>query len=69
MTKGLKTEIFRVLGEVSMCWSTTPEGVFNSKKVKRIGNELIKEIEAEMKQNILSFVEKVEAAIKFEEKE
>ena len=46
--KGLKTKVFEALGEVSMCWSETPKGVFDSTNAERIGNELMKEIENEV---------------------
>lgn len=44
--KTLKTKVFEALGEVSMCWSETPKGIFDSTNAERIGNELIKEIDS-----------------------
>ena len=43
--KTLKNKVFEALGEVSMCWSETPKGIFDSTNAERIGNELMKEIE------------------------
>lgn len=43
--KTLKNKVFEALGEVSMCWSETPKGVFESSKAEEIGNRLMKEIE------------------------
>lgn len=41
--KTLKNKVFEALGEVSMCWSETPKGVFDSTNAERIGNELLHE--------------------------
>jgi hypothetical protein len=40
----LETKVFTALGEVSMCWSETPTGVFDSAKAKEIGDRLMEEI-------------------------
>lgn len=45
-----KTVLFEALGQVSMCWSETPKGVFESNEVVKIGNELLSEIEAKDKE-------------------
>lgn len=45
MEKELRDKIFVALGEVSMCWSEIPKGIFDSNDAIRIGEELIKEIE------------------------
>lgn len=37
-----KTILFQGLGEVSMCWSQTPKGVFDSIKAIEIGNRILK---------------------------
>ena len=47
--KTLQNKVFEALGEVSMCWSETPKGVFDSTNAERIGNELMKEIEEYIK--------------------
>lgn len=39
-----KTLIFEALGEVSMCWSEIPKGIFDSTKAKEIGDKLIKDL-------------------------
>ena len=39
--KPLKDDILQALGEASMCWSKTPKGVFDSERVKKIGNKLL----------------------------
>ena len=47
-SKTLKNKVFEALGEVSMCWSETPKGVFDSINAERIGNELMDEIENDL---------------------
>ena len=42
--KTLENKVFEALGEVSMCWSETPKGVFDSTKAKEIGDRLMEEI-------------------------
>lgn len=44
----LEELVHTALGEVSMCWSEQPKGVFQDEKAKRIGEELIKAIKALM---------------------
>ncbi len=41
--KTLRNKVFEALGEVSMCWSETPKGVFDSTNAERIGNKLMNE--------------------------
>lgn len=36
-----KDKIFEALGEVSMCWSEVPAGVFDVKSALRIGDSLV----------------------------
>lgn len=45
--KELKNKVFEALGEVSMCWSETPNGIFDSEKAKEIGERLLKDIAEE----------------------
>lgn len=40
-----KKEVFQALGEASMSWSESPNGVFDSANCTRIGNELIEKLE------------------------
>lgn len=40
----LENKVFTALGEVSMCWSETPTGIFDSVKAKEVGDRLMKEI-------------------------
>lgn len=47
-TKTLQNKVFEALGEVSMCWSETPKGVFESSRAEEIGNKLMKNIEEEI---------------------
>lgn len=42
--KTLENKVFEALGEVSMCWSETPKGVFDSVKANEIGDRLVEEI-------------------------
>lgn len=42
--KTLENKVFEALGEVSMCWSETPKGVFDSTKAKEIGDRLMEDI-------------------------
>lgn len=46
--KKLENKVFEALGEVSMCWSETPKGVFDSSNAERIGSELMKEIKDDL---------------------
>lgn len=39
-----KQKIFLALGHVSMCWSETPKGIFESSKAEEIGNKLYDEL-------------------------
>lgn len=47
--KTLQNKVFEALGEVSMCWSETPKGVFESSRAEEIGNRLMHDIENEVK--------------------
>ncbi len=40
----LEEMVFQALGEVSMCWSETPKGVFDSEHAKEVGERLIADI-------------------------
>lgn len=40
----LETAVFQALGAVSMCWSETPSGVFDSTRAREIGDKLIEVI-------------------------
>jgi hypothetical protein len=40
----LKELIFQAMGEVSMCWSEIPRGVFDSSKAIEIGDRLFNAI-------------------------
>lgn len=42
--KTLQNKVFEALGEVSMCWSETPKGVFESSRAEEIGNRLMHDI-------------------------
>lgn len=46
--KDLTTKVFEALGEASMCWSETPKGVFESSNAKRIGDQLVKDINEDL---------------------
>lgn len=37
----IEPRLFAALGMASMCWSEVPTGVFDSKRVQEIGNELL----------------------------
>ena len=37
----LREIVFINIGQASMCWSEFPKGVFNSKKAKELGDEII----------------------------
>lgn len=37
--------VFQALGAVSMCWSETPSGVFDSSRARDIGLRLLEEID------------------------
>ena len=47
LTDEQKTSIFVALGEVSMCWSEDPKGIFDSTRAQNVGNGLIKILEKE----------------------
>src|SRR6266704_3949009 len=40
----LEEMVFQALGEVSMCWSETPKGVFDSDHAKEVGERLVADI-------------------------
>lgn len=44
----LITKVFESLGEVSMCWSETPNGVFESTRANEVGKRLMKSIENDL---------------------
>lgn len=48
----LENKVFQALGQVSMCWSETPKGVFESSKATVIGSNLMDEINKEMKYQV-----------------
>ena len=41
--------VFQSLGHVSMLWSETPKGVFDSTKAEMIGNEILNAVEEYIK--------------------
>jgi len=43
--KYIKEKIFLALGEVSVCWSEIPNGIFDSTKAVQIGETLYNDIE------------------------
>lgn len=45
----LKEEIFKLIGEASMCWEPIPTGVFDSSKAIQIGNQIMFLLEKELK--------------------
>jgi hypothetical protein len=40
----IRQQVFEALGEVSMCWSERPAGVFDDVKARQIGERLIRDI-------------------------
>ncbi len=42
----LEELVFQALGEVSMCWSERPKGVFDSDRAKEVGNNLVADLHA-----------------------
>jgi hypothetical protein len=38
----LRTKLGEAICEASMCWSETPNGIFNSKKASKIVDKLVK---------------------------
>ena len=50
--KEIREEIGIAIGEASMCWETTPKGVFDSDKAVDIGDRLT----AEIKKIVLGWV-------------
>lgn len=44
----MNERIFMALGEVSMCWSETPKGVFDSNNAARIGDKLVEDIKTDL---------------------
>jgi hypothetical protein len=40
----LKEIVFQNLGEVSVCWSEIPKGIFDSTKAEKLGNGIIQAI-------------------------
>lgn len=50
----LRTKVFETLGTVSMCWSETPKGIFDSTLAEKLGNELMGFIEEYASQSTLS---------------
>jgi hypothetical protein len=51
MTLTLKEIVFQGLGEASVCWEPKPTGVFDSTHAARIGDEIMKAINAELEQD------------------
>lgn len=43
--KELAGLIYFAFGEVSMCWSKMPDGIFQSEQATKVGERLINEIE------------------------
>jgi hypothetical protein len=37
----VESAVFQALGAASMCWSETPKGIFDSTRVKEIGDKLL----------------------------
>ncbi len=42
----LQAIVFQGLGEASMCWTETPQGIFDSRNATRIGLEIMQAIKA-----------------------
>lgn len=58
MTKEqLKESVFMKLGFVSMCWTSTPSGVFESTKASQTGQALMNDISVYARQHALEFRE------------
>lgn len=65
--KKLETLVFEALGEASMCWSETPNGVFQDSKAKEIGDRLLQaltsvkseSVEEELENKLLTFKAKL----------
>jgi hypothetical protein len=49
LSQPLKTRIYEALGKASMCWNPRPStAVFDSTECKKVGDELVAAIEAEL---------------------
>jgi hypothetical protein len=53
----LTEKVFQSLGQVSMCWSETPKGVFESTEAKKIGDELMESITSEIREEKIKMLE------------
>lgn len=40
----LREKVFAAIGEASMCWVPTPEGIFDSTRAEKVGKALVDEI-------------------------
>lgn len=47
-TKTLKNKVFEAMGAASMCWSETPNGVFDDANACKIGESIMEEIESDL---------------------
>lgn len=47
MNKTIEEEVMEAIGEASMCWSETPNGVFESERAIAIGQRLVTLIKGE----------------------
>jgi hypothetical protein len=49
----LREQIFKALGEASMCWSETPQGTFDDQRAREIGERLVQQIESKHINHVL----------------
>lgn len=70
--EALTTDVFEALGALSMCWSETPKGEFESTRAKEIGDALMIKITAYAYQQTASLqkeVDKWKGVARFENEE
>ena len=61
--KKLETLVFEALGEASMCWSETPNGVFQDSKAKEIGDRLLQALTSVKSESVEEVLEQKRLAL------
>lgn len=62
-TEDFKNTLFQGLGQASMAWSETPNGVFDSDLCKRVGERITVEHEIGVRTKVLGFMKNSDYAI------
>lgn len=52
----LQVAVFAAVGQASLCWKPTPEGVFDAAAAAKIGNDLLKFVMAAIERRDQEFI-------------